>query len=231
MSKRPAAVPTNSPSCKKARKTFKIEEKVKILDELKSGDGATVIARRYGVNESSIRSIKNNEEKIRKAYACPDISKDTRHIKAPVYNEMQEALVIWLEDVQRRELPLSGAMIQSQALIIKRKIEEKAGIKESESKFTASAGWLQKFIKRVGLRNVSYSGEASSANKEAAEEAKIKLREAIKEGRYTAHQVWNCDETGLYWKRMPKKTYLMKQEAKAPGFKQRLCHSKKIISI
>ena len=41
----------------------------------------------------------------------------------------------------------------------------------------------------------------------------------IKEGGYHPQQVFNMDETGLFWKKMPRRTYLMKTEKKAPGFK------------
>lgn len=31
--------------------------------------------------------------------------------------------------------------------------------------------------------------------------------------------VFNVDETGLFWKRMPKRTFLSREEKRAPGFK------------
>ncbi|XP_064108053.1 tigger transposable element-derived protein 1-like [Macrobrachium nipponense] len=36
---------------------------------------------------------------------------------------------------------------------------------------------------------------------------------------YTADQVFNVDETGLFWKRMPNHTYLSKEEKSVPGHK------------
>ncbi|XP_062716774.1 tigger transposable element-derived protein 1-like [Aedes albopictus] len=46
-----------------------------------------------------------------------------------------------------------------------------------------------------------------------------KLRELIDEGAYHADQVFNADETGLYWKKMPSRTYLAAAERTASGFK------------
>lgn len=34
-----------------------------------------------------------------------------------------------------------------------------------------------------------------------------------------SEQIFNCDETGLYWKRMPNRTFLTKEEKKAPELK------------
>ncbi|UYV69890.1 SPOPL [Cordylochernes scorpioides] len=41
----------------------------------------------------------------------------------------------------------------------------------------------------------------------------------IKDGGYCAHQIFNADETGLFWKKMPTRTYIAKSEKNASGFK------------
>ena len=41
----------------------------------------------------------------------------------------------------------------------------------------------------------------------------------IKEKGFVPQQIFNCDETGLYWKRLPSRTYVTKEEKSAPGFK------------
>ena len=40
----------------------------------------------------------------------------------------------------------------------------------------------------------------------------------IKEKEYSYDQVFNCDETGLNWKKMLSRTYLTKNEKSPPGF-------------
>lgn len=43
--------------------------------------------------------------------------------------------------------------------------------------------------------------------------------EVIREGEYTPQQVFNVDEIGLYWKRMPEGTFISVEEKAQPGFK------------
>lgn len=62
------------------------------------------------------------------------------------------------------------------------------------------------------------TGEAASADKEAAKAYLPSLKKKI-EGGYTAQQVFSADKTGLYWKKMPDKTVLSKEEKTAPSFK------------
>ncbi|GFY02869.1 hypothetical protein TNCV_3507491 [Trichonephila clavipes] len=46
----------------------------------------------------------------------------------------------------------------------------------------------------------SRESEVASADEEAARKYPEKLAKIIKDGEYCAHQVFNADETGLFWK-------------------------------
>ncbi|GFT68229.1 tigger transposable element-derived protein 1 [Trichonephila clavipes] len=90
---------------------------------------------------------------------------------------------------------------------------------ESNPQFSASTGWLTGFIKRHSFHNLKIKGEVASADEEAARKYPEKLAKIIKDGEYCAHQVFNADETGLFWKKMPTRTYIAKSEKTASGFK------------
>lgn len=88
------------------------------------------------------------------------------------------------------------------------------------STFNASKGWFEKFQKRFGLKNVSLHGEVASADTAGAEEyVSNKFKAIIEEGGYRLEQVFNMDETALFWKKMPSRTFIMQEEAKASGLK------------
>lgn len=59
-------------------------------------------------------------------------------------------------------------------------------------------------------------GEASSSDKAAAEK---KSMEFVKAERPVTQQVFNCGETGLFWKKMPNCAYIMKKEKALLGLK------------
>nr|XP_033816160.1 tigger transposable element-derived protein 1-like [Geotrypetes seraphini] len=59
-------------------------------------------------------------------------------------------------------------------------------------------------------------GEAASSNVEAAEEF---IKEFVISEGYVSNQVFNCDETGLFWKKMPRRTYISEEEKSVPGHK------------
>ncbi|KAM4048904.1 tigger transposable element-derived protein 1-like [Anomaloglossus baeobatrachus] len=68
-------------------------------------------------------------------------------------------------------------------------------------------------------QNQRLQGEAASADEKAATEFPKTLAEIIEEGGYCDQQVFNVDEIGLFWKRLPNRTYIAKEEKSAPGHK------------
>ncbi|KAG6940996.1 tigger transposable element derived 1 [Chelydra serpentina] len=123
--------------------------------------------------------------------------------------------------MNRKCVPINGNMLQEKALsvyaLFKPPTEE--GQPSDKKEFKASQGWLNSFRNRFNLKNVQTTGEAASANEEAAKAYPEQLKKIIEERGHLPEQVFNADETGLLWKKMPSRTYISKSEQQAPGFK------------
>ena len=66
-----------------------------------------------------------------------------------------------------------------------------------------SKRWFARFKKRYNLRNVRLHGEAKSADKEAIPSVKKNLMQIIRDNNYSLKQIYNADETSIFWKKMP----------------------------
>jgi len=55
-------------------------------------------------------------------------------------------------------------------------------------------------------------GEAASSNKDAAEKFVEMFKDFVDREGFIPEQVFNCDERGLFWKKMPKRTYITGKE-------------------
>ncbi|GFX87309.1 tigger transposable element-derived protein 1 [Trichonephila clavipes] len=87
-------------------------------------------------------------------------------------------------------------IIQEKAREIFEKLKERtSGSSSEELELKATTGWCTKFKRRSGIKHV-----------------------LMHEG-YRPQQIFNCDETGLFWKFMPNRTYITKDEKSVPGHK------------
>lgn len=88
-----------------------------------------------------------------------------------------------------------------------------------DSNFKASSGWLDNFKRRYGIRQLSITGEKLSSDMGAVEPFKKCLQNKIKELQLSLDQIYNADESGLFFKMLPQKTLAHRSEEVAPGRK------------
>lgn len=76
--------------------------------------------------------------------------------------------------------------------------------------FNASSGWLNKFKIRHNITFKAICGEAASVNPDDVAAFMVKLPSLI--NGYLPRDIYNADETGLYFKALPNKTMSLKNE-------------------
>lgn len=103
--------------------------------------------------------------------------------------------------------------------VMPQQLEPSTSTSQAGTEFSASAGWLTGFLKRNSFHNVKITGEVASADEEAAKIFPEQLTKIIEDGGYCPDQVFNADETGLFSKKMPSRTYIAKAEKKPRGIK------------
>ena len=191
----------------KKRQAISFEMKVAIIKKLDAGEKMVNVARAYNMNRSTIGTIYKQKDHIMEHVKSAMVMQSTiiSSKRGKLLEEMEKLLSIWLEHQRQQRVPLSLTLIQEKARSIFEDLKAKAGEIAAEERFTASHGWFARFKKRANLHHVSVSGEAASADKEAAERFPQLLKEIIEEGGYSAKQVFNVDETGLFWKKMQKR--------------------------
>ena len=211
------------PAAKKARKSLSLLTKIQILDYLAAGETVGQVSRKFDVAHSTITTIKKNECQIRQAVIRgADISGSrSAYIRDPCVERMEKALLIWIDDNQQKNIPMSGEIIKEKALGLYSRLQKDEASTSTKQKreFVASSGWLANFVKRFSLHNVAVKGESASADNSAAAAFPNTLAKIIDDGHYNSDQVFNMDETGLFWKKMPSRTYITMSQKFAKGYK------------
>ena len=110
-----------------------------------------------------------------------------------------------------------GPIVQAKAIQLHEKLCEARG---ESNEFSASKGWLWRFTRRHGIRQLLLQGEKLSSDLPAANDFVSSFQKFIEEEKYTLNQIFNCDETGLYYKLLPEKTLASSFEKSADGRKK-----------
>lgn len=156
--------------------------------------------------------IKDNEKKIvSNLEATNNGSKNRRSLKQGEYPQMEKKLYEWFLDQRKKHIPVNGTGLKLKALELQKKLHD--------GDFHASDGWMNRFKKRFGLRMLKECGEKLSSREDLVDPFKRTLQSVIKENILTPDAIFNADETGLYWKMLPDRTYVHAGEANAPGRK------------
>jgi hypothetical protein len=99
----------------------------------------------------------------------------------------------------------TGTQISDELLVSKAKqLAEIAKVND----FKGTNGWLEKFKKRFNIRSKFLHGDAADADMHGVEHSQRSMPALITELGYSKEDVYNFDETGLYFKAEPKRTLL-----------------------
>ena len=114
--------------------------------------------------------------------------------KPPKWPSLEQSLWLWTTSIIENNLPLTGETI----LVKARDYAERLGITD----FKGTDGWLSKYKKRFNLHNITRHGESASApSEECIERERTRLRDELES--YNLDDIYNADETGLYWAMEP----------------------------
>lgn len=204
----------------KKRQPITIDMKKQIIKKYEEGVTLTQLAHLYDRSKSTINTIVKDKDKFKAATASHGITKLVKS-RNSVTDEMENLLMVWIRDRQRAGDSISESFICEKARKIYDELRADASGASTSAvgDFVASKGWFSNFRTRMGLKSVVRHGEAASSDVSAAKEYLEVFENIIEEGGYVPQQVFNCDETGLFWKKLPKRTYITKEEASLPGHK------------
>ncbi|XP_059173239.1 uncharacterized protein LOC131953856 isoform X2 [Physella acuta] len=144
---------------KKKRLVISLEQKFDVIARHERGHSNYKIGRDLGMPESTVRNIIKHSEEIKEkgrvALALGDWQVSTTN-RSLTMMEMERLLAAWIEECNRKHIPLSRAVIQKKALSLFNKVKSKHN--QLDKRFTASIGWFDRFKTRVQLHNFKPTG-------------------------------------------------------------------------
>lgn len=176
-------------------KSLSFDEEKKII-KASGGKTKKKIASEIGIPPSTLSTIVKNKS------AIVNSSKVQKRNKKAEFPELDKCVLTWVKQCRANKINLSGKFLQEKAIIFANFL--------GKSKFKCSNDWLEKFNKRHGITFRKVCGKSGSVSEATCDDWKIKLKEILQ--KYKAEDIFNTDETGLFFKCLPDSTLCFKEK-------------------
>lgn len=187
------------------RKCFSLAEKAEIVEKSKEFHGTKVdLAKSLGIAYSTLQTILKQETSVElSADKLGKFAKKRKTLKTSPYDDLENILMQWFKAARASKIPINGSVVKEKALEIAERLKLQG--------FSASNGWIDRFKKRNNLCFKSICGESEGVDIATVQQWKENtLPNLLRD--YIPRDVFNADETGLFFNLLPDKTLTVKGE-------------------
>ena len=185
-----------------------LHEKYSALIEVENGGKKTDIAAMYGVPLNTLSTWIKNAEKIKNSFKSGEQNLARKRIRISKFEEIDSALLKWFSARLDEGAAISGPILMEKA----NKFASELGYPE----FKCTVSWVTTFKERHGIKLRSVQGEEKSVDVTTVENWHKTVWQNILQN-YEAKDIFNCDESGLFYKLLPNKTLSFKGQKCAGG--------------
>ncbi len=187
-----------------------INDRYEIVQLISKGLCRGKVAEKFKVSKAAITKIMKRKDEVIKQYRENDNVSSKRINLNDFGKKLDQHLYTWFLQSRAKGLTVSDAILVSKA----KEIANKLGKED----FGASGGFLECFKRRHSISSKLISGESGSVDTGIVNDWMSKLKFNLQG--YEARDIFNCDETGLFFKGVPNRTLATKAD-KCRGRKAR----------
>jgi hypothetical protein len=192
--------------------SLSIDQKIEILDALQSKTKTrNEMSVNYGISMATITRIVQQEAKIR-SIALENGNTARKRLRKGNYDELDQAVSVWFHQMRAKNAVISGLMIQEEA----KKFAQKMDLPD----FEPSNGWLGRWKAKENVTFHKLQGEKGAADQAGAADWIQKVMPSLL-AEYDAKDIYNADESGLFYKALPSGTMAVKGENPEGGKTQK----------
>ena len=145
--------------------------------------------------------IKNRDETL-ELYESGKFEPGRKRFRKANHENLEAALLVWFKQARSQDAPISGPLLMEKANVF---------AEQMNLNFTANPGWLERFKKRNGITFKNICGESRQVSQEMTSSWLQSTLPAILKD-YPRKDIFNADETGLFFRCMPDKTLSFRGE-------------------
>jgi len=176
-------------------------DKCKALIHLSNGKSMRQVANLYNVSIGTVSNWYKNSEKLKKQELNNESANSARKSRICGLGALlDERIYNWFAAARSHNIPVSGPILQEKAKYVSHIL--------NIPNFKASNGWLESFRRRHNISFRTLSGESAGMDFQIVQNWKNNLCNILHG--YQLTDIWNLDETGLFWRGIPTKSLVVK---------------------
>lgn len=187
-------------------------KKIELIKDSERSATQRDLAAKYKISKGAVFNILKRKQEYLADYESNQYSETKRKIKDDLGKKIDDETYSWFVAQRAKNLPISGPILQEKARQIATELDDKYV-------FMASNGWLEKFKIRHGISYRTICGESAAVNPITTNEWINRLPTII-DG-YDCSDIFNADETGLFFKALPDKSLVLRKEECKGGKKSK----------
>ncbi|KAI6661981.1 Tigger transposable element derived 6-like protein [Oopsacas minuta] len=187
------------------RKRFSFAEKYKILKELDAGAKRPFLEQKHGISHGTLAGFLKDRAIIETSIASAS-NLDSKSTKLSRYPEIDTALLEWFRYLKSTapDESVAGPFLLEKSICIVEKLKVRNVPGYLEPVFL-DLNWIDRWKKRHNIISRQISGESQSADHAGADNWISTQLKLIRE-EFEDKDIFNADETGLFWKMTPDRT-------------------------
>ena len=178
---------------------------------LNNGAPASVVMSKYKVSSRFVTKLRGEAEHLQRLADENGRTLNTKTMHKVLYPDIDAKVFQFCEVARGTKMPVTQDLIRERALLVRERLLSRSDLSDADRarfrKFNASVGWCQKFVTRHCLTSVSLAGQGGSAAVAEVATEMCELRQKLRE--FDLENVYNVDETGLFFKLLPRRTYIL----------------------
>lgn len=204
----------SKPKKKASRKRVDVKTKLEIAAELSRGVSQSSVINKYGISRRACTKIKSEDTELQKLCAKNAGIERAKSLKCGAFPQIEKALHDFVVAGRRAGLQITRNVLHVRALKLRNAELSSMNDKDSQAlqNFSASERWVSNFVRRYGLKSIALHGQAGSVDHAAIKEGMKQLRRNLQS--YELDCIYNMDETGLFYKLLPKRSYVFREDTR-----------------
>ena len=187
------------------RHALTLSEKAQLIREHEENLSYRTLADKYKISIGSVSNIVKRKVEYMECYETNENSTKKRNLRDESSQQLDQQVYEWFVTQRSKNIPISGPLLQERARQISLQLDG-----PNAGTFKGSNGWLEKFRTRHGIKHRAICGESATVDPVTVDDWKTRLPLII--DKYAPEDVYNADETGLFFKALPDRSLVMAKE-------------------